>query len=300
MNIAETYAQKKLQAKCDFFVESQLWPLEQNLNHQGWLNNFLPEERRFAECLLDSFLFFSSSLTGTLFRAAFRQLARHVIAFDADATTATNLWSRFTDSLYLTYVTGELPSPTDSGHLFTRHARQILGISESNILSPDQTLEALSSDASTPVVFVDDFVGSGNQFVDTWNRIYDFPGGRSDSFSSLFQRQKFSVFYCPVLCTSLGRDRITKEAPEVKLSPAHFLDSSYSVFSPDTTIWPDHLRPTANAFLQSASSRAGITRNWKGFCDQGLLVSFSHCVPDATIPLIDHKSDNWTPLINIQ
>jgi hypothetical protein len=70
--------QSAVRAKCDFFVEAQLWPLEKDFNPEGWLRNFRSDEMEHAAALLNCFMFFSTDLTSQLFRTGFRRLGSRV------------------------------------------------------------------------------------------------------------------------------------------------------------------------------------------------------------------------------
>lgn len=286
-----------LLARCDFLMESQVWPLEQELDYQGWLSNFTDSEQEFAECLLNGFLYFSRSITSHLFLAAFQRLAATVID-ESDRTRSPKVqWDDFKNTAVFTHVTGEDPSPTDSGYHFARLSRQFLGIDESQILTNERVIESIRFNGAKAIVFVDDFVGSGNQFCETWERVHSITPMIHASFQSEISTTGFKAFYCPVICTCAGLAKIARRAPQVTVSPAHLFDESYSALSPTTPIWPDRLRGGAEAFMKDSSIRAGITGNWKGFHDLGLLLAFEHGVPDATLPLLYHQSPNWKPLV---
>lgn len=286
-----------LLARCDFLVESQLWPIEQDLDYQGWLGNFLDCEQKYAECLLNGFMFFSQAITRQLFLVGFNRLFFSVQKSDPSGKPQ-DAWNAFKDSLLVTHVTGEDPSPSDSGYAFARLARQFLGLKESQIVTNEYAVEKLWFDGPVPLLFVDDFVGSGNQFCDTWERFHTIAPTVSVSFQRAMQKHTFPAYYCPVISTIPGKQKISKRAPEVTLSPAHLIDETYSVFSNSTPIWPEHLRSNAEAFLRSASTRAGITSNWRGFHNLGLLIAFQDGgPPDATLPLIYHESSHWKPLV---
>jgi hypothetical protein len=175
-------------------------------------------------------------------------------------------------------------------------ARQVLGIPEDRILEPDKALEALLS-RKGPVVFLDDFVGSGQQFVKTWQRKVHLNGNAPMSFEMLASvLRDTQFFYCPLVCTTYGRDEILKQCPMLNLYPAHFLGEEYSAFSLNSLIWPEALQVSATQFIQTASRRAGIDQ-WQGFRRLGLTVAFEHSVPDATLPLLYWNSNGWKPLI---
>lgn len=101
--------------RCDFLVESQLWPLQRNLNYSGWLSNFTEEERNFAERLLMNFMYYSNDLTKHLFRFAFNKLASANCDFREADEVLHEQWLEFLHNVAITHVTGEDPSPTDKG-----------------------------------------------------------------------------------------------------------------------------------------------------------------------------------------
>ena len=69
-----------LVAKCDYFVDVQLWPLRTSLDPERWLSNFRDRELDHAIHLLNAFMFFSESLVNEMFVAAFRRLAGFFVA----------------------------------------------------------------------------------------------------------------------------------------------------------------------------------------------------------------------------
>jgi hypothetical protein len=290
-------------AKCDYFAEVQVWPLQQKLSPARWLDNFEAADRNLAAHLLNGFLYFSEAMVDQMFGAAIQSLSSAVLETDSPFFLAQSAWRAFLDSAIITYVTGERPNPTDSGQLFSRKARQLVGIAESSILSPDHTVLRLMTDVDRTVIFVDDFVGSGNQFVKTWLRPIRTPGGADISFAKLSTVARHRFFYCPLHCTELGLNRIQKECPSVKVVPAHLVPSRYSALAPDSVIWPQHLLSQGADFIQRYSAVAGIpdspgaVDDWRGFAGLGLTMAFAHSVPDATLPLFYWEKNGWAPLI---
>jgi hypothetical protein len=209
------------------------------------------------------------------------------------------IWRSFVDSLILTYVTGESPAVTDSGPAFARKARQLLDVSESQIMAPEQALKELATRAPRPVVFVDDFVGTGRQFSTTWHRQVFAGGNVTLSFDTVAStRRGITFFYCPLVCTEAGLRTLRQKVPRVTVIPAHVLSERYSALHPSSVLWPGSLRPSASNFLYRASLRAGIPESkWKGFGEHGLALAFAHCVPDATMPIFYWDRNGWNPLI---
>ncbi len=270
-------------SKCDYFVEVQLWPIHHDLDPAGWLGNFANDEMEHAVHLLNSFIYFSKDLVNHMMIGAFQGLSRVVLSTDLPYLKAQETWRSFNDRLIITYVTGEQPNPTDSGYLFARKARQNLGISEGRILNPTDALRELYVRGPIPIVFVDDIVGSGQQFMATWRRLVNWGSG-SGSFEQFAAVRDGTFYYCPLVCTQQGLERLKKDCPEVLLSPAHVLPPQYSVLAADSLIWPESLRGTALAVLKIASERAGIPPAiWQGFGGLGLAMAFEHSVPDPLV-----------------
>jgi hypothetical protein len=174
-------------AKCDSFVDYQLLPLVEKLNPSAWLTNFKDSEKDLAVHLLNSFIYYSETFTDKLFSAAFLGLSRTIRPIHSSYLKNQTQWRDFLDTILVTHVTGEEPNTTDSGYTFARRARQVVGIEETYIIEPSLTIEQLFRNAPTPwpVVFVDDFVGSGNQFVETWYRKYNVSPTKTLSFADL-------------------------------------------------------------------------------------------------------------------
>src|SRR4051794_11671661 len=102
-------------SKCDYFTDVHLWPLKTSLQPELWLSNFTAHELPFAVHLLDTFMYFSNSLCDSLFTASFQTLSRFFRANNDNYLTTQAAWRAFVNSVRITYVTGEEPSPTDSG-----------------------------------------------------------------------------------------------------------------------------------------------------------------------------------------
>jgi hypothetical protein len=283
--------------KCDYFVDVQLWPLKKDANPEGWLQNFLPEEEEHAHCLLHAFQYFAAHLVDELFRSAIQNLSTVVCAPTESFLPAQTRWRSFLAQAIFTYVEGEEPNASDSGFAFVRRARNLIEVDESRIkMNADALLLAMRSGSRPPIIFVDDFVGSGDQFVKCWHRRRKLDRSVSTSFAEVAAATGGDYFYCPLVVTATGAERIRRECREVQLQPVHVLSTRDSALAPDSYVWPTHLQPTASEFLERASKRAGIF-DWKGYADLGLTIGFAHCVPDATLPLFVWKENGWTPLV---
>lgn len=292
--------QDPLLNQLDYYVDVQLWPAGKVMP-ESWLRNFHQSEQEHARALLSAFLFFSNHLMNAMLRAAFQSLTSDVCNPDASHAYLANQWRHFSSSVIVTTIIDSDPDALDdSGYSFARKARQELSISRQQIMHPDKVLRLIESEASArPVVFVDDFVGSGKQFNDAWHRVVEVQDGVKISFAEIAAlRKNWSFYYCPLVCTTAGASTIHKACPDLILRAAHMLGPEYSAFSSDSYIWPKHLRGTSAEFVLEASKRAGIPENHhRGFSDLGLALAFEHGVPDASLPLIYWDQNGWYPLV---
>ena len=277
--------------KCEYFSSIGIWPRKDVLDPEGWLGNFLPKEVDHALYLLNAFTYFAPNLVDQIFSTSIRTIGRLM---------TKQQWSEFLSTMIVTLVTGEEPNVTDSGHVFARKTRS-LGIPQERIMSPEQAFNQIQRGFSEAVVFVDDFVGSGNQFIETWCRAFCTP---DESFRAQAPASQAQFFYCPAFCTQTGWNRISSACPEVTVSPGVFIPNNYGALAPDSIVWPSHLRDTAEEFLRSASARAGIPEtggtkpeDWRGFASLGLTIAFEDSVPDATLPIMYWVENRWRPLM---
>ena len=283
-----------------FLADISVWPERQSLDPHAWLTNFSASEQPFALNLLNVFLYYNERLVDALFIRAVQQLSTNITKSSTSLTEANEQWQLFLESVWVTYVEGEDPSPTDSGLVFARKARQVLGIDQRRIVEPVQALAERLRKPECPILFVDDFVGSGRQMKVTWHRQYPSGNGRTHTFATKSE-DGADIFYVPIVSTAYGLEALASCCPDLKVHPVHILDARYSLANPDSILWPDALRPDASNFLLEASRRAGILdeleEGWMGFHNLALALAFSHSVPDATLPLYFWDRPGWAPLI---
>lgn len=284
--------------KCGAFTDFQLWPGSDDLDSEGWLKNFDASEMPYALTLLNHFVYCPRKFVTTLVRAAIHDLSREFTRNATTLATGKHAWKQAFDEIVVTRVTGENPNPTDSSYQFVRLARQHAGIPEGRIVEPDVLAPALLRSKGKIVVFLDDFVGSGNQFNDTWARLYASPQGKIsfEKIHALGLGHRFT--YLPLVATSYGIGRIRDRFPTVDLRPTHVLGDEYNCLHAKCSIWTPELKPHVVSVLKNASDRAGIpTADWDGFHHLGLALAFEGSTPDATLPLFYWNQNGWRRLV---
>lgn len=288
--------------RCKFYMDVQLWPLHGKITPDLWLSNFTEAELPYAVQLLSFFLFMSEDIIDNLLVAAFQKLSREIVKSAATYEEGVRKWEDFCAAALITWIPGETPNFSDSGIMFVRKARQILGIQERNIVSPEEAIALINAGSTQPVVFFDDFVGSGEQCITAWSRRY--PTLRDASFQDLATLQPSQFYYCPLICTKYGYDRICGNCSNLNLNPTHVIGESYNVLSPASGFWPAAMRDDAPEVIKAASLRAGlpdtggaVVNDWQGFHCLGLAIGFWNGVPDATLPIFYWEQNGWKPLM---
>jgi hypothetical protein len=303
--LARDLSEETIKDKCEMFVDFQLWPTHSVIDKSGWLSNFDDTEMKHALHLLNSFYHISDHLADKILLTTIRNLSRELFESGDTYRDLKARWIDFLSGLIITFpVDDERPSPTDSGYHYARRVRQVVGIPQDQILSPESTVRAVEASA-TPrnVVFVDDFAGTGLQYLAIWKRRFETAPGTFTSFSDLSARGKLTAYYAPLLSTSFAKWNIRRGAPSTVLRPGHLLTDRYNALNPDGLIWPPSLAATAPRFLERASNRAQIpdtdgttTKDWRGFAKLGLTFSIGDSIPDASLPLIYWEENGWKPL----
>lgn len=283
-----------------YFRKFQVWPLSNHLNYEGWLDNFsLDADRKIAEQILDFFTYYSKDMVDKMLSTS---VGRAGNVFQEHYTDWTH--TDFRQKCIYSFIPGESPNDSDSGHIFIRKIRDIARIPETQLISFQDLFGYLEqkSKTSIPVILVDDIVGSGAQCETAWCELIG--GSNSNTLQNISQTYNHKFVYAPLIINETGRNRIQSRCPELFLSPAHVIGEEYCLFNRKCICWHDD----ETAFNQGVemivrkSTELGIKDNnsvvsVRGFRGQGLTIAFEHGAPDAIPAFFYWESDNWVPLI---
>lgn len=293
---ADTQIQEIL-AKCDILKRAGLWPSEPTLRPRAWLMNFDEQDAYVAAFLLDKFTFYNRVLTDSLLVASYNSIGDGMPK-GTSAPLGNDLVAAL-GSAILTPVKGERPNPTDSGYLLCRKARQLLHLNDSFILDTDEALQ--HAYAGNTVVFIDDFVGSGDQFLYTWQTTDKV--GRS--FEKASDISGFTAIYVTLVTTDFGLDNINISAPKVAVCATHVIENKSTlqgVLDSNPSMKLPILRFLSKYSTRLTPAEPYIANNANylmfGYKKRGLMFGFEHSIPDATLPIFwSPGSNNWEPLI---
>lgn len=294
----ESWDETQVIEACDRLVDFAVWP-RGKVEYKAWLNNFDTADRPLAVQMLGRFTYLSHQMVDHLFVSAFQSISNHLGESGIDFSAKQAAWQSFCSEVIIVPVMGEQPSPADSGWGFARKARQLLGIDEARLKHPHEAVEMIVGGSTAPVVFVDDFVGSGEQFRTTWRRRHQSAGGAS--FAA--QASRFSAYYCNVMMTAYGRDRIRLLAPEVRLVSGNTIPRNHNFSVVGSAMWPRGNALQGARLARRIGARLGYTksdggvRDWRGFHKLGLGIAMEDSMPDANLPLFFEDIDGWQPLV---
>jgi hypothetical protein len=289
--------------KLDFFRTIHVWPLNDVINYKGWLDNFKNDgERKIAARILDFFIFYP--------RPMIKQMLKTVIGYCGEfLQTRFPDWQHddFFNRCIYSFIPGETNNPTDSGHIYVRKLRNDLHIPQERIVYNDDLFSLLEdSKDPIPVIFVDDFVGSGAQCITAWNG-----NGRENNKNILKEmacNSNHVFIYAPLVCNYIGYNNIMSSCSGLSLITCHILKSNYNLFDPSCICWKNEKKDflEGTKLILTKSKELGIpftngkeTIDVKGFEKQGLAIAFDDDgIPDAILPFFYWCTDNWVPLIN--
>jgi len=297
--------EKTVLERCGYLLQIGALRVEAGLDPKRWLSNFAEhsEERCYAVNLLGSFLYLPPPVFDAIFTSAVHALSSHL----DPAPSRRENWDEFLDQMVVVAVQSTRDMPSSSGYAYARLAKEALGVPETQIKFEWEAAEMVAVDAGKPVVFVDDFVGTGEQFLGTWKKSLTIraPEMKSTSFKDLAEQGRGRYFYCPAVATLAGIAEIGRHAPQVLVSPGNTLEKRYSAFHPESVLWPAPLRDGAEQFLREVSLRIGLSEDetssicWKGYKGQGLAIGFNKGTPDATLPIFTWEVEGWKPLLRL-
>ncbi len=279
-------------AKFSFLQTAQVWPLTSRFNAEGWLRNFSSSDERLAMNLLNSFTYFNEEMVNQLLRASIQAMA-----FAARESSVP--WSTYIDSTIFTFVKPENAHPVASGHEMLRRIRDKLGIPSAQILNPAPAIdEAVAS--GRILVFVDDILGTGDQFISHWRGLRTSDGR---SVADLCRSSSLKVAFCCLISTAMGRNRVLEICSGLQVYSAQIIDETYTLLSENSRFWKPEIRTASINRIREISMEAGIIEGrpldyWMGYGKLGLSVGFAHGVPDFTLPIFTHASPQWIPLVS--
>lgn len=292
--------------RCELLDATRLWERgDAGVRPIPWLSNFEEHERIVAAALLEVLVFFSENQTTELLRRSLVRLLSAETNNGGPPAERRNRCADFVGNAIFVPVEGEHPTPADSGNFLCRATRQLLRLEDRHISSPRDAILAYGS--GKHLVFVDDFVGSGQQLIHTWRRNYREQSPRS--FAEAYAQNGTPSYYACLVAHGEGLSNIAAQIPKLSAYPAHEIGERDS-FRTSLSRLRTHPRTSTlsvevESLLRKYAPRLELPSYMRqreypvlGFRELGLTIAFKHSVPDGTLPIIwASGGDSWVPLV---
>lgn len=298
----DTYIEH-VKSQCEALAKAGLWSPPPLTNPGAWLRNFADEgDRVVAAIILHKMVMFSEQAVRHLLRKAFCDLLRLVASGKRGKNEREACVGAFLEKANFCPIEGENPNVTDSGGSVCRMLRKTVGLSEGSFVTPSEAVRRAHS--GNPVVFVDDFSGSGSQLTRTWQRPY-----QAEDPKSFADARSKSTFDAYLLCMVTAPLAIQAAASlSIQVAAAHRLTNRDAIqnleITPDFPV-RDNLRSQIDSFLRRHAASLDLPSHMQvgdypvyGFGELGLTLGFFDSVPDSTLPVVWAKGldQAWAPL----
>lgn len=192
------------------------------------------------------------------------------------------------DTIKIVPVISDMDPPTKSGPLVARLYKKEIGVNEKFMEWPWK----LENHADTVklVVFIDDFIGTGDQFLEFLDRF--FPTGNF--------KDGTEYIYAPLGACQSGVSHIIENAPRIKICQSELIKKENYFFSGLSSRYKelddkfaDNLRLVYLEFLNKVGLKS--LKNKFGYGDLELTYAYSHGTPNATLPIFWAANKNYQP-----
>ena len=261
-----------------------------------WINNFQnPEEQYFAAKVLDSLIYRPKSQTIALLQHLFQRTIPDLERSRKIFSPLMNIYPNMTHArephvrIVPVLVPGE--APIKSGAIVGRHLRRFLRFRSDWFLDSSRVQENIRK--GSVIVFIDDFLGTGNQFIEFVEH-----ANLQNSIDS------GKCVYTPLVAHMHGIHRLTKKYTNLSVVAAETLDETHALFGEtDGTLFDEvNSVDVARDFYYSLLKNRAIDANAyerRGFGYLELVYAFEDAVPDNSLPIIWwSQSRDWQPLFN--
>lgn len=291
-------SQLSLARKAELLSTLGAWPSRHRLEPSRWLGNFDPDDIEAAEVLGQSFLYIPEVHFVATLRAALLSMCELLPQLALENYPCCGTWPSFIGSSTFCIIDDARRHLTESGFFVARHLRESLGVPEARIKPLREFAEfAEAASPVTPVVFVDDFLGTGRQLTDAFSRRLPLRDNRVITLEELRSRCAGAWVSVSAFANLQGLMNAQRALPYLSFSYGAALDERYS-WNTDWLAGDDPiLANDVRSIIQSYASRYGHASNALGYEQQALAIAFSHGIPDATLPLFTAESDDWRPLL---
>ena len=282
-------------SRAEALVRARIWDGLTLTRLRSWRANFHGDvEKYFSACVLDELIYRSDAQTEAMARYLWLSVLPREAPTLLNAPPKTeeiihDLFSQRSHSA--TALVVPVVRHTDigkSGHVITRMLEKRLR------MNPNATggADRLARNLPPLVIFIDDFLGSGNQF-------YKF--AKTYNLRNVFPR--VACIYAPLVAHASGVSLLARMFPQLTVIPGELLSARHSLFSRDSRAFGDGTNSPAAAhtFYRDLRRRHGIPRGWSvgGSGHLATAYVFEQSAPNNNIEILWAAIPGaWNPLFD--
>jgi hypothetical protein len=281
--------------RCRDLIRYDVWSGIEPHRLDMWIGNFRGQtERYFGARVLDALIYRSDKQTVALMRQLFHRvipdLARRRGLDQCMQTLYYSLQRHDLDpNVRIVPVIPPDAPPTKSGSTIARILRRNLRFRNQWFLHPNEIIDSIATVKA--FVFVDDFLGTGDQFSTFLQN------------TGLDSRLSGACFiYAPLVGHAKGLSNLFGDHPDLNVGTVELLNEAHALFNQDAGGFPDELNSadTARDFYYTLLADRKIEiygPDRRGFGHLEVAYAFEHAVPDNSLPILWwEESEHWRPL----
>lgn len=276
-------------------IDHNIWEGLDKNRLNVWLRNFVNDEERYlSACLLDSLIYRSKPQTLSLMYELLYRVIPNTFYFTKPSGLAEVLFPQVMGEnqkdpgIRFVAVRRKADPVTKSSFEILRYMKINFQMAARWMIEPSQIGDAIAQGA-TVFIFIDDFLGTGNQFCTMCEE---------EALAPLMDHTSF--LYAPLVAHQQGIDRIKGVFHKISVCYVEWLsdgDSFFDAYFSDV----DNSPFRAKLFYESMIEQRELILNPSQYYGYGALelsYGFEHGAPDNSLPLLWIREENWHPLLN--
>jgi hypothetical protein len=282
-------------SKSRSYIETGIWEGLDKTRLNRWISQFETHENKIlCSFILESITYRTDSqLKGMLYHALEKTIPQALREknYDFSSSHLVEILRDYKKKakhkpISIVPVIRTIDPPTKSGPLVARLLKRHTRVNDQFLKWPWE----VDNLENTVVIFIDDFVGTGNQFIEFFKSRVKFD-------------ESNAYIYVPLAAHVDGIKRISDELPQVLIRPVETISDENNFFNSIALRYNlsvaqiDELHDIYSKFLKFSGLHKLRKSMHYGFNRFSLCYCFQHAVPNASLPLIWGHSPRFSPLL---
>jgi hypothetical protein len=235
--------------------------------YEKWKNQFQAEDIPFIEILVNNIKYFSLKRTDESIKKLYDKVVSEVVSIENVLFVPVG------------YV-------VKSGSVVAYSFRKSNQIHESKFI-PYTDLNSNNLKSISHLVFIDDFIGTGNQCIDVWR----------DLITKLKQfNASPKLVYATLVATQNGKKEV-EEKTTFKVLASNLYENKDIPFHQDSKIFKDDISKEKAKKIVTKYGANLYPKYPLGYKDNSLLIGFYYSTPNNTLPIFWSSNNNWKALL---